>query len=365
MAISNFNKETLDFSKVKNTRHLENTELGLLNDYVIFIDTNTESKNRFIDANLELIKNEFLQCNKTFIYLPTSGFLTSNEIELLKYFLPSIECAKTERESSGNTETLLNYFYYTGNIKGGFIVTDEEYRELSFYELQNIDEVQISNFIQEFKNHYKIRKQTAEEDMQGLNSPMFIEYNEDDRIKVEDEIAKEIAQIAKQIDALKKKGLLVSAIPVLEKMTSGYAKSIDAEISTMYVDADYRILLKEFNLEIKLSHLTKSIYLLYLLHPEGFTHEEMKRKKAQLFNIYRSVSNQGDLEKLKGNIENLLADINSYYVHLSRIKSEFYKKMTSSVADNYIINGSRNAPKVIPIDRSKVNVKEIQKYFQI
>jgi hypothetical protein len=144
-----------------------------------------------------------------------------------------------------------------------------------------------------------------------------------------------------------------------------YGKNIIGTLSRLIVDEDYKIFLTDYNLEIKLSHLTKSIYFLFLLFPEGIKLENLIEYKEKLLDIYCSVSNKSDISSLKQNIDNLFEDKNAIYVHLSRIKSEFYRKMHSSIANKYIIKGDKGEPKSIEVNRALLNVSILEKRFSV
>ena len=104
---------------------------------------------------------------------------------------------------------------------------------------------------------------------------------------------------------------------------------------------------------------------MFLIFPDGFNFDDLKKQRDLLLKIYISISNQSDLDKLAQNIDNLLTNNNDIYVHLSRIKSEFTRKMTTNLADNYIVKGQKSYPKKITLDRSKTNIDVIRKFFNI
>jgi hypothetical protein len=109
----------------------------------------------------------------------------------------------------------------------------------------------------------------------------------------------------------------------------------------MEINSQNKILLPYFKKEVELSHLTKSVYFLFLKHPEGINLKELSNYKKELLNIYTSVSNQLDYDKMAKSIDDVInIETKAIYTHLSRIKSAFYKIMDASFAKYYIVSGS-------------------------
>ena len=373
MALSNLRKEVLNYSKVSKNRNLEKTDFGLLHNYVFFIDKVNENKNSRIENNLLKIENEFKKWGRKFVYLPSLKPMDLSELNYLKFKNPSLKNAEEDCNDFEDTaDQILAYFYYSGNINCGFLETNCNYSEISFYEFDSTGKVDAIDFIVDFINFTKERKFTSDyrsccgdEGMGGLYSPYDIDLFEDRSIAVEDNIAEEIQSIVNQLNIIKEKGLLVSALPILEEMTSVYGQNLNTKKSRLYIDADFKILLPDFNIEIKLSHLTKSLYLLHIINDGGMLFEDLARQENELFRIYTIISNQADLDKLRKNVQNLIADKDAYYVHLSRIKSAFYRKMDKNIADHYIINGGKNEPKKISLDRMLVTIEPLHHFFKI
>lgn len=111
------------------------------------------------------------------------------------------------------------------------------------------------------------------------------------------------------------------------------------QMSRLIITKDYRIILEDYDqLEIKLNPLHKSIYLLFLNHPEGIYFSNMGNYKEELMDWYYKLSNR----KISDKFEKSISDIcnpaeNSLYEKLSRIKKEFITQMDDKVAKMYYV----------------------------
>ena len=158
-----------------------------------------------------------------------------------------------------------------------------------------------------------------------------------------DEDAKAIINdVESKLAELKDSGQLLFLIPILKDILNKQSEKIDFNsISKIEIDYNNKIQLLYFKREVGLSHLTKSIYFLFLKHPEGINLKELNNYKKELFDIYKSVSNQLDYDKMSKSIDDVInLETKAIYTHLSRIKSAFYKIMDASFAKYYIVSGS-------------------------
>ena len=150
----------------------------------------------------------------------------------------------------------------------------------------------------------------------------------------------EINQIQKSINNLKTSGQLFLVLPLLNKLIKQNINDINLNsLSEIIIDKEYNIVLPKFNsLVIPLSHLSRSIYILFYNHPEGINIKELSSYKNELEQIYLNVSDQLDYDKIRGIIDDVV-DSNSktIYTNLSRIKAIFFKTMDIEYARHYII----------------------------
>lgn len=144
-------------------------------------------------------------------------------------------------------------------------------------------------------------------------------------------------QIQQEIQQFLSSENIEEIIEVLERDTS-IIRSCNEPLSPMVINENYTIYLPDYKVEIKLSHLTKAVYLLFLKHPEGIYLPKLKVYQKELFDIYKGISYQTSLKKMQRTINNLVTfKNNEIYTHLSRIKKEFHKKLPKKIACNYCI----------------------------
>ena len=124
----------------------------------------------------------------------------------------------------------------------------------------------------------------------------------------------------------------------------------------MVITEDFKILIPHCNnLEIKLSYLTKAIYLLFLSNNEPIDLKDLHLHKDRLLFIYKQISNQNSYDKIKETVEELLKENNeAIYVHFSRIRKAFLNHFSQYIAFRYFITGDKGKPKKIMFDREGV-----------
>ncbi len=128
------------------------------------------------------------------------------------------------------------------------------------------------------------------------------------------------------------------------------------EVSSIFIDKEYRIFLVEYqNFEIKMTPLVKSVYFLFLRHPEGILFKNLDLYYDELGAIYTLISNRENIEDMKKSIQDICNPTeNSINEKCSRIKESFVQHFDDDIAKNYYITGWRGDPKYIPIDRELV-----------
>ncbi len=343
-------------------------------NYVIYFEKeHNKELNLFIRNNYDSIKTKFSALGLNFIYPP---FIKVSKLQveaILSYFTPQFnyyQIPTLAKESFGqklldnalqnafqdfdkildvnntethkvNSEELLNLLEYNCHIKSGlfFFKFNSGIIGVSDYFYSNSD----NNYELFFEEAIQYLSRNEWEDY-ALGDAMIgsflptVDYSEQ-----LDEEAKEIVQdLENKLKELKDSGQLLFLIPVLKDLLNKQSHTIDFNsISKMEIDYQNKIQLPYFKKEVELSHLTKSIYFLFLKHPEGINLKELGNYKKELLTIYNSVSNQLDYDKMAKSIDDVInLETKAIYTHLSRIKSAFYKIMDASFAKYYIVSGS-------------------------
>lgn len=130
-------------------------------------------------------------------------------------------------------------------------------------------------------------------------------------------------------------------------------------ISRMVITKNFRILLPDYDMEINMTPLVKSVYFLFLMHPEGIQFFQLRSYRDELLEIYKSLTGRTDYEAIVKSIEDVTDPTkNSINEKCARIREAFYKEFRSDIAEFYCINGRCYKPKTIELERSKVEFED-------
>ena len=348
-------------------------DLDIPNDYVIYFEKeqNIELSN-YIRKNHESLKSKFASIGLNFIYLPFLIESLKNIEELLAYYYPQLNYYQIPEKvsviyndkvlrqffnkgaedlfqildkdnfvpSKIENDELLNLLDYKGKIKSGLLFFNMHYGAIG------VSDFFYSNLSQNYELFFDevlcYLKPEHEDFALGeamiANTPPVVDLTE----KLDEEAVKIVNDLKEKLAALTDSGQLLFIVPILKDLLDKQTEKIDFKsISKIKIDKQNKVLLPYFKKEVELSHLTKSIYFLFLKHPEGINLKELENFKKELLTIYISVSNQLDHDKMIKSVEDVVnLETKAIYSHLSRIKSAFYKIMDSSHANHYVISGN-------------------------
>ena len=133
--------------------------------------------------------------------------------------------------------------------------------------------------------------------------------------------------------------------------------SYRVKLSHLRITHHKEIILDDFDhREVKMDALTKSIFLLYLKHPEGIRYKELCDHRSELEEIYLSISGRSDMDSIRKSIDDLTDPITSNSINekVSRAKKAFREVVDVRIARFYYIDGRQGAAKRIALDRSLV-----------
>jgi hypothetical protein len=331
---------------------------NLGNDFVLYFDKdmNTETDRYIRDHYLE-IRERLKSKGRDFVYFPVLIEQLNLEISpALKTTFPFFTDSFTDsilsvlQNSEFNIESglieFLEFIKYNGEIKKGCVSGNSGFTILE----QNEDE-SIEDFIEGYIQNLPVYAKDL----------IFYNINEEEYEKNKNSVKKEsletLQTIKEQIEILRENGQLALLAPKIYKFLQNRIEGIVyTNVEPILVTEDFKILIPKYNnLEIKLSHLTKSIYLLFLSSPEPIDLKDLHHHKDRLFFIYKQVSNQLSHDKMTESIEELLKpNSEAIYVHFSRIKSVFHTHFSEYVGFLYCIMGEKGKPKTIMIDREKI-----------
>ena len=128
----------------------------------------------------------------------------------------------------------------------------------------------------------------------------------------------------------------------------------DQSLIPLIISRNYRIFLGDKCKEVQLEPLVKSLYLLFLHHPEGIIFKDLPDYRQELASIYNKVRPWGLTDRAMQSIEDVTNPmLNSINEKCAKIKKVF-ETIDSSIAEKYYIKGTRGEAKKIALPRDLV-----------
>ncbi len=159
-------------------------------------------------------------------------------------------------------------------------------------------------------------------------------------------------EIRERLKLLKEHGALSLLGDIIEEIQGTKKK-----ISSLFITNDFRLFLKDYGMkEVVMSPLPKSLFLLFLNHPEGILFKELGNHHDELLSIYRNITLRENIDAVMESIKAMTDPLNnSVNEKCSRIRSAFLEVITDDLAKNYYITGKRGEPKRITLNRELVS----------
>ena len=170
---------------------------------------------------------------------------------------------------------------------------------------------------------------------------------------LEDPAVDYLAERVEEMDAaalLEALGILrkrLAEIEVLEGMDPG---------ERIRVTKDYRILLPDrFDAEIHMRPLVKTVFLLFLRHPEGIRFGDLPDYREELLDLYLGMTRREGGPAVEASIDRLIDPRdNSIHEKASNLAAALSKYFPPEKLPAYALTGKAGAPKRIRLDRSLV-----------
>ena len=101
--------------------------------------------------------------------------------------------------------------------------------------------------------------------------------------------------------------------------------------------------------------LAKSLYILFLRHPEGILFKQLIDYHDELLSIYRNIFVHENIDRAKLSIRAMTDPMNnSVNEKCSHIRAAFLEVIADDIAQNYYVTGKRGEPKKVILDPSMV-----------
>lgn len=121
------------------------------------------------------------------------------------------------------------------------------------------------------------------------------------------------------------------------------------------VSKNYRIYLGEEHKEVHMEPLVRSVYVLFLKHPEGIIFKNLPDYRQELTKIYSEIRPWGLTERAIQSIEDVTNPLlNSINEKCARIRKTFVTLLGSNLSESYYIKGSRGEAKNIHLPRELI-----------
>ena len=165
--------------------------------------------------------------------------------------------------------------------------------------------------------------------------------------KTDEELKQLMEELKKKMRRLKEYGM--SEKEILSSLHT------DQQLPQLIITRNYRIFLGDEHREVHLEPLVKSVYLLFLKHPEGIIFKDLPDYRKELALIYNKVRPWGLTDRALKSIEDVTNPmLNSINEKCARIRKAFGALLDSSVAEQYYIKGARGKAKKITLPRELV-----------
>ncbi len=308
--------------------------------------------NEFIQQNFLEIIEVFRKQRINFIYLPrlldSQGYRN-----ILNYNHPNLEI-NNKSEFIANLYTEIFQKYNLEDLNCGLLsIKNYSYNEFDEFCNFNLNDL-LSNQILSFLDKLKEKQENNDSEFCAMFSispckSYFIGDSDDLDLEYDEEIIE--ADILRNIEKLHEKGALMVISRIIDKINANSFK-----ISRLLITEDYKLFLKDYNMKlITMSPLEKSIFILYLNHPEGIPFKCLSDFHDELLSIYRNLTNRADVDKAMESIRELTNPLsNSINEKVSRIRAAFLTCLTQDIAKNYYIVGKKGCPKKITLDRNLI-----------
>lgn len=312
-----------------------------------------EEINSYIQKNHQKIRDYFREKGFDFIYLPKLSVELRSK-EYVKYYAPYAK------------NRLLDIFLKSDFIYDFMLHPENKSKippSLLYYNYNCIDPdykdaicqfrgITIPDSGYEKTDDFSVLFWAIMDDISRKDSTVRFSIANDPEITADDKFNREtqklMDEVKERIEKLKSMGIRKF---YLEQLIQDEVK-----MSRLRITKDYRIFLPDFdNMEIKMRPLPKTVFLLFLKHPEGILFKLLPDYFDELLKIYKDIKggfySDADEDRIR-----LLTDCrnNSINEKCTRIKEAFLVYFDERLAKYYYINGERAKPKKIALPRNLV-----------
>ena len=189
--------------------------------------------------------------------------------------------------------------------------------------------------------------------MIGWEAQLWLRYCLEGGGMLEDPAVDYLAERVDEMDA----AALLEAMSLLQKRLKEL-ETLEGtdEGERILITKDYRILLPDrFNTEIRLQPLVKTVFLLFLRHPEGIRFGDLPEYRAEMTDLYKGITRRSDPEQLQASLDRLTTPgDNAIHEKAAKLAAALARYFRPQELPAYTLTGKAGAPKRIRLDRSLV-----------
>ena len=148
-------------------------------------------------------------------------------------------------------------------------------------------------------------------------------------------------------------------IEQLEEILRGKLSIASNKLSPITVNNDLKVILPAYNeLELRFSPILRTIYILFLCHPEGIILKQIGNYRNEIENIYLLIKPGGDDNRMKQTIDDLCDPFSdSLRQKLSKINRIVKNSIINpELSTRYIIDGSKGEAYKISLDNTQITM---------
>lgn len=236
----------------------------------------------FFDAEFQKAFKQYAPDIQTELVIPEVEWSVISDV--LRYYNPYLD-----KEKLKPSHSWLSAIRYQGVIPPNFdpkkTVVLKSFWETCFVDITNSGIEELANLVERY----------FECGRGVLFSPLI---TNEENFPLDEETQKIVDDINQKLSELNKTGKFLFALPDIYKYLEEFRTVQKPIISQLYINPDFQIFLTDYgNQEIKLSHLTKSLYILHLIHGK-LDLDDIRHHRKTLLNIYKTVSYRTDLENV-------------------------------------------------------------------
>lgn len=297
-----------------------------------------------------------------FVYLP---FFCKelNDGELIRYMAPDLPPGEII-DIHWDSSYPINYLWYpenAKNIKHGMMFFKGDcdnhgakYTKGHYFHLEEgSDEeiiAQLKTIVREIHSYYGRAGLYETEEKPDIKEGSSDEFADQlfNWVNKDPEIAIIVKEVREKVNALRERGM---AEKLIRKIIQ-----IEPKLSRLLITKDMRIILPDYNnMEIIMEPINKSVYLLFLKHPEGIVFKCLPDYRRELADIYQKIKPYGLNERALQSIEDVTNPLlNSINEKCARIRGSFISQFDENLAKNYYVTGGRGEAKKISLSRDLV-----------